>query len=180
MDAGSNSHSHYTQLNTRSKSQWDTHYTANDVLVDTSRSAKTSTQFWYFLITIHCMFSHNRYVLLRNHQLSKKKTMIGIAVLETIWITHGLASILTKQDTVVCKVSLSHTFLLFFFGGCLKRCLLDWGCAGFHFCRHVWRPALCKTNVKTGSVEALLLSSLQCVHHSLTQQWTMINSARTG
>lgn len=73
VDAGSNSHSHYTQLNTRSKSQWDTHYTANDVLVDTSRSAKTSTQFLYFLITIHCMFSHNRYVLLRNHQLSKKK-----------------------------------------------------------------------------------------------------------
>lgn len=120
--------------------------------------------------------------------------MIGKAVLEKKWCksiwticiwnvwTHGLVCILTKQDTEMCQAktpALSHTLFLFFFGGCLERCLLDRGCAGFHFCRHVWRPALCKTSVKTGSVEALLLSSLQCVHHSLTQQWTILSCACT-
>lgn len=62
VDASSNTH---TQ-----KPQQDTHYTTNDVLVDTCRSAKTSTKFLYFLITIHYISSNNGEVSLRNHQLN--------------------------------------------------------------------------------------------------------------
>lgn len=40
-----------------SKSQRDTHFTTNDVLSDTSRSVKASTQFLYFLTTMHYISS---------------------------------------------------------------------------------------------------------------------------
>lgn len=56
----------HTQQETHSKPQRDTHYTTDDVLVDTSRSAKTSTKFLYFLITIHYISSYNGEVSLNN------------------------------------------------------------------------------------------------------------------